>query len=112
MYSPLDCMRSAQETFAERQLVYGDNYLRFGKVMEALFPDGFQISKADDWNRFGILVQEISKLTRYCNNFQEGHIDSQHDLGVYAFMLESLDQKAEAKRNAEYVVEEMQSWSE
>jgi hypothetical protein len=97
--SPLDCMRDAQQTFAERAAVYGDNYLRFGRVMAAMFPHGINITTVEDWNRIGIFVQQVSKLTRYSNDFSKGHIDSQHDLGVYSFMLESLDRIAEGQRS-------------
>jgi len=33
----------------------------------------------------------VAKLTRYAQNWPDTHIDSVHDMGVYAFMLESLD---------------------
>lgn len=80
------------ETFRARSLVYGDNYLRFGDVMVALFPDGLELRTEDDWNRFGVLVQCIHKLTRYAAALpaRGGHADSAHDLAVYAAMLESL----------------------
>jgi hypothetical protein len=97
--SPLECIQDATETFRERAAVYGDNYLRFGHVMQALFPDGVTINNADDWNRFGIIIQKVSKLSRYATNPYCGHIDSTHDDGVYSFMLESLDRAAEAKRS-------------
>ena len=96
---PLDCMKAAQRTFEERRAVYGENYLRFGRVMQAMFPDGLTVGTEEDWNRLGLFVQQVSKLTRYSNDFRNGHVDSVHDCGVYSFMLESLDRQAEDKRS-------------
>jgi hypothetical protein len=80
-------------TFRERNATYGDNYLRFGEVMAAVFPEGLAIDAGDvaGFNRLGVLIQCISKLTRYTQNFAAGgHLDSAHDLMVYAAMLEEL----------------------
>lgn len=88
---PQDCIQEALETFKSRSVVYGKNYLQHGKVMRALFPDGINLQTEKDWNRFGIINMIVSKLTRYSQNWPHKHIDSIHDLGVYAFMLESLD---------------------
>jgi hypothetical protein len=92
-----EIMTEAKHTFEERGIVYGENYRKFGKVMAALFPAGLELKTIDQWNRFGIFAQMLSKVTRYSNNFFEGHIDSVHDLGVYSFMLELLDREAEEK---------------
>lgn len=99
MPSPIENMEAAIQTFKERNLVYGDNWKRFGPVMAALFPKGILITTEEEWNRFGCFLQVMSKITRYANNIAIGHIDSIHDAGVYSFMLESLDQEAEEKRS-------------
>ena len=96
--SPDQVLASAAATFAERGKVYGDAYKQFGHIMMALFPAGITLSNADDWNRYALLHMEVAKLARYCQNFSNGHIDSQHDLCVYAAMLESLDQEAQEER--------------
>ena len=88
---PIDCMEKALETFKERNKVYGDNYHQHGKVMTALFPEGVSLSTIEDYNRFGIVNMLVAKLTRYCQGWPKSHQDSIHDMGVYAFMLESLD---------------------
>tara|TARA_R110000787_G_scaffold102227_1_gene208206 strand:+ start:916 stop:1110 length:195 start_codon:yes stop_codon:yes gene_type:complete len=59
--------------------------------MTSLFPEGINLNTVDAINRFGLLSMIISKLTRYCNQWDEPHKDSIHDLGVYAFMLEGVD---------------------
>ena len=91
MNHPVECMEEAIKTFKERHKVYGNNYLTHGQVMTALFPDGIHLDTAAQWNRFSALNMIVTKLTRYCHSFSQPHLDSIHDLGVYAFMLESLD---------------------
>lgn len=84
-------LRAAANTYEERNKLYGDNYKNFGKVMEAMFPNGLVLAGANDWNRFGIFVQMVSKMTRYAINLSKGgHKDSAHDLAVYSAMLEEL----------------------
>ena len=89
--SRADWLREALNTFQERRIVYGKNYLQYGKVMTVLFANGFELKTEEEWNRFGIINMIVSKLTRYSQSWPNAHIDSIHDLGVYAFMLESLD---------------------
>jgi hypothetical protein len=84
-------MERALKTYRDRNRVYGNNYKRFGVIMHALYPDGVTINDAHQWNRFGIILQKISKLSRYVTDPMHGHIDSIHDDGVYSFMLEELD---------------------
>lgn len=80
------------DVFRERHKMYGDNYKRFGDVMTHLFPNGVFIQTKSDWNRIGVFVQVISKITRYSNNWREGHDDSLCDMAVYATMLRELDE--------------------
>lgn len=89
-------LRKAAEIYEQRNELYGDNYKHWGKVWLALFPDGISTTSAEDpvgaCNRMGILVQIVSKLTRYCQQFNAGgHADSLDDLAVYAMMLRELD---------------------
>lgn len=84
-------MERALKTYRDRNRVYGNNYKRFGAIMEALYPSGVFIKTAHEWNRFGIILQKLSKLSRYVTDPHNGHIDSIHDDAVYSFMLEELD---------------------
>ena len=59
--------------------------------MKALFPNGIELKTVEDYNRFGVINMIVAKLTRYSQNWPKTHQDSLHDLGVYAFILESLD---------------------
>ncbi len=87
-----DCMEKALKTLQERGAQYGDSYVRHGKVMAMLFEPIFPHPMSEaEYNRFGVLNMIVSKLIRYCANFEDPHIDSIHDLGVYAFILEELD---------------------
>lgn len=82
----------ASELFRQRGKVYGKNYKDFGPVAHAMLA-GMRVESSGDFARLGVLVQIISKLTRYCANFNRGgHDDSLMDLSVYAQMLRELDQ--------------------
>ena len=82
----------AAETFRGRNAVYGNNYLKVGAVMAALFPDGILLQTQDDHNRFHIFMLAVVKLTRYVENWQRGgHEDSAVDMAVYAAMLADID---------------------
>jgi hypothetical protein len=87
-----EILREGADTYEERNKLYGDNYKRHGAVMRALFPNGVSLHSADAHNRFGLLTQIVAKLTRYCENFNNGgHPDSLHDQTVYAAMLAEVD---------------------
>lgn len=86
-----DLLVQMAATYRERNALYGNNYKEFGLIMEAIFPNEILLSTPDDFNRFALLVQIVAKVTRYAKNFHSGgHIDSIHDVGVYAAMLEEL----------------------
>jgi hypothetical protein len=84
-----DILEEAADTYRQRNALYGDNYLRFGRIMKEMFPDT-EIT-VDGFNRLGVFVQCLSKLTRYAENMNTGgHYDSALDLSVYAAMLAEL----------------------
>lgn len=83
---------AAAETYRDRNKVYGDNFMRVGGALAALFPDGITLRTADDFNRFHIFVLGVVKQSRYCVNWDKGgHQDSVHDQTVYGAMLEAID---------------------
>ena len=54
----------------------------------------------------GIMNMVVAKLTRYSQKWphvDKGTIDSVHDMGVYSFMLESLD-SAELEKKSEEII--------
>lgn len=87
-------LKAKAQLFEDRHRLYGDNYKSFGHVLSNLFPleETFTIGDTNEMNRLGLLVQIVSKLTRYCQNFHKGgHADSLDDMAVYCMMLKSLD---------------------
>lgn len=92
-----EIMELARDTFQTRNAQYGDSYKHFGVIMELLVEmNGIKLTDMSDQdhNRFALVHKIIDKLLRYMASFQPGvpgHIDSVHDLGVYAFMLESIE---------------------
>ena len=93
-----EMLREAAETYEERNELYGDNYKRFGEMMVSLFPRGLHITTIDDWNRLGVFVPIVSKISRYAENFKiDGHDDSLLDISVYSNMLRELDNEAKGK---------------
>lgn len=94
-----DRLRKAAGIYDERNALYGDNYKRFGKIMTQIFPDGLVIKTADDWNRVGIWVQKMAKVTRYAAQFTKGgHEDSLDDDAVYTMMLQELDEEIRSRK--------------
>lgn len=88
-----DSLRRCAEIYEARNLLYGDNYKRFGAIMQLLFPKGIELVSPSDFNRMGVFVQIVSKVTRYAEQFKNGgHRDSLDDAAVYAQMLAELDE--------------------
>lgn len=97
-----DILYESAEIFEERGKVYGNNYTVAGEVLSSMFSSGLFLSTVSDFERFGILIQIVGKLTRYANNFKDGgHVDSIQDLSVYAAILQQIDADALADREAE-----------
>ena len=88
-------LERALGTYSDRRGVYGPSEQKFADVMKALYPHGFILDRREDWVRFGLLTQIVGKLCRYSNVPNTGHVDSVHDCGVYAFMLEAEDRRAQ-----------------
>lgn len=85
-----EILQGAAETYRERNAIYKDNYKDFGAVMLGLFPNGLHVTDKESYNKLGLIVMCVGKLTRYCSNLEVGHKDSAHDLMVYAAMLEEI----------------------
>jgi hypothetical protein len=84
-----DILAQAAKTFEERQLTYKDTYKTYGKVMMQLLPNGIILNTEEAFLKYHLFVLELSKLIRFVKSDMT-HIDSQHDLGIYAFMLEEI----------------------
>lgn len=81
-------LQEAIKTTKERHAVYGDGYLRNAAIMVAIFPDGIKCTTKEEWLHFYFLFMVVLKLVRYTYSLEAGkpHIDSIHDLGMYALM--------------------------
>tara|TARA_R110000751_G_scaffold63356_2_gene130794 strand:+ start:345 stop:623 length:279 start_codon:yes stop_codon:yes gene_type:complete len=84
-------IEEALKTAKQREEQYGHSYLIQGEIMKILFPKGLDLKTPEDFNRYGALNLIVTKLIRYCNKWEKPHQDSIHDLGVYAFILETVD---------------------
>lgn len=90
-----DALAALGAIYRERNKKYGNNYMHFGTTMAGIFPNGVTLKTAEDFNRFCIFIQVVSKFTRYGQTFAEGgHADSLDDTSVYAQMLREYDQLA------------------
>jgi hypothetical protein len=84
-------------TYRERNATYGNNCTKVGQILAILYPDGMQLKTADDFTRWHLVDWMVGKLTRFaCGN----HLDSIHDLAVYAAMVEGWLKHEEDKRNS------------
>lgn len=89
--SAAEILREAAQTYEEKNREYGDNFLRVGAAMAALFPEGVTLKTEQDWNRMHIYLLAVVKMSRYAVNWGQGHQDSIRDATVYCAMLEMID---------------------
>jgi hypothetical protein len=82
-------LESMAQTYKERNKTYGDNFLTMGPVMKALFPNGITLKTEQDFIMFHLLDWLVGKLTRFVKTDMT-HVDSIHDLAVYAAMIEMM----------------------
>jgi hypothetical protein len=74
-------------TYKDRNKTYGESFMSMGPVMAALFPNGITLKTKEDFVTFHLLDWMVGKLNRFVNTGMT-HIDSIHDLAVYAAMIE------------------------
>jgi hypothetical protein len=91
-----DHLESGAKTFRERNLLYGDNYLNTGKLLNQMFPMGLELKNEKDWDFICALLNCQMKLLRAAVHYSikgEAHADSIHDLMVYASMMAEITEK-------------------
>lgn len=94
MTTAADKLEAMAATFRERNKIYGDNFVRVGHAMHAMFPAGLTINNPQDWTRLYFFMLQQVKSSRYATNFTKGgHADSVHDAAVYAALLEAFDEQ-------------------
>lgn len=91
-------LNAMAETFKERNAEYGSNYNAVGEIMVSLFPKGILLKTSEDFVKFHFIDWIVGKLTRFGRTDMK-HIDSLHDMAVYAAMLEDLIIQLEKEEN-------------
>lgn len=92
------------ELYKERNSVYKNNYLEFGPIMHAMFPDGLKLETDEEFNRIGIFVQIVAKIARYAKAIKErGQQDSLDDISIYCQMLREYNDIKEKESRAVHV---------
>jgi len=84
---------AAADLFASRNAEYGNAFKNHPRILfELLGP--VELKTIEDFERFTRISAIISKLNRYCKNFQKGgHHDSARDLVVFSAMLQELHEE-------------------
>lgn len=78
--------------YADRQAIYGDNYMHIGEIMMGMFPDGLDLRTAEGFNRLHLFFHLVGKLSRYARQMPgKGHDDSLDDMAVYSMLLRQFD---------------------
>lgn len=89
--NPLARLEELAEIQSQRAEVYG-NYKIIGRVMDALYPDGFLVKGPDEWNRIILFLMIQNKLARISNGIPtSSHRDSLDDISIYAQMLANFE---------------------
>lgn len=89
----MDGINMLNERRVKHGYQYGEVYKQFGSVLMSLFPQGINIEphETNKATRLGVIVQIVTKLSRYCAQFDEGgHEDSAMDGTNYFAMLKSV----------------------
>lgn len=90
--SPDVRLKQLAELFEQRNKLYGSTYKKHGPIVMAIFGGSIPEIRADiDSSRMAIINVVASKLSRYAENWQTGHVDSLNDISVYCQMLRELD---------------------
>ncbi len=93
MKSVPDRLSALSDIYRERNAIYKNDYLEFGDVMAALFPEGITLKTGEEFNRFCLFVSMMIKMRRYSKNvLSGGHIDSLDDVAVFSQMLQEWDE--------------------
>ena len=88
-----DILEAAADLYKRRNTEYAESFRKIGPLMMALFPEGLTIRTSEDFIRFHFFLLILIKLTRYANNWTDGHSDSLCDAAVYCAMMEAFDRE-------------------
>jgi hypothetical protein len=92
MKSTSEILEAALKTERARADQYGDASVKSAEIMAKLFPNGIHLGTPEEHRRFFMLRMIVAKLARYANSMSSDtpHLDSAHDIIVYAAMLEAM----------------------
>ena len=101
-----DRLKGLGDLYEERNALYKDNYMHFGKVLKGVFREPLILETEEEHNRHAIFLQIIHKATRYANSIKTGgHKDSLADMSVYAQMLAQYDDHCEQEKDNDEVAD-------
>jgi len=98
--APDDILTKLAELYRSKNQEHGDNLPKFGKVMAAMYPNGYPaILTAEDFERAHIFFLVVGKLTRYAGAAtKEAAHESMTDMPVYCAMTLSLMESGDGQR--------------
>lgn len=105
--TPVEVMSEAADLYRRKSSRdnYNGNEIRFGRVMNQMYPDGLTIKGEEDWIKYGLFHMVIAKALRLSNTIfgEEGdgavekRADNAKDSVVYNAMLASVLENEERK---------------
>jgi hypothetical protein len=95
--TPSQRLADLAKLYAERNKVYGDDYVYAGEVLKGFFPRGITLSTPEEFRRFYLFCYILGKLGRYSRAMarSESHADSLSDLAVYSVITQETDEMEE-----------------
>jgi hypothetical protein len=87
--NPANILGKMADTYLAHQVQYGESWLEAGQLAYNILPKGYCPKTPDEWAKLGLYFHILNKVLRLG---QSGltHVDSAHDLGAYAAMMEAL----------------------
>lgn len=106
--TPEQCLEAGLKTMQERAAQHGGTHTfqMFSAVMQGLFPNGITANSKEDWEVLGLIQMIVHKLCRLSNGVSTGswNPENPHDLGNYAFILESV-MRSDRKEEVDGIVD-------
>lgn len=88
-----DRLKALGDVYRERNKLYGNTYLEFGRSLYFMFGGPITLSTPEEYGRFSMFMHIVGKVSRYSQMVKRGgHEDSLNDLSVYAQILQEFDE--------------------
>jgi hypothetical protein len=97
---PNEILTALADLYRNKNKQHGDNLPKFGKVMAAMYPQGYPaITTAEDFERAHIFFLIVGKLTRFAGAAtHDAAYESMTDMPVYCAMYLSLMERDNERR--------------